>query len=65
MSALYDAATDSDGAPTQGVRDVYADQKRELDGYESMVKRVFESDLTPLNGLAKKLDLPTVVVTGR
>ena len=65
MSALYDAATDSDGAPTQGVRDVYADQKRELDGYESMVKRVFESDLTPLNALAKKLDLPTVVVAGR
>jgi hypothetical protein len=65
MSALYDAATDSDGAPTQGVRDVYADQRRELDGYESTVKRVFESDLTPLNALAKKLELPTVVVTGR
>jgi photosystem II stability/assembly factor-like uncharacterized protein len=63
MSSLFDTVTDSDGPVTQGVRETYAEQKKELDGYEAEIKRLFESDLNALNGSAKKLEFPIVVVT--
>ena len=65
MSSLYETASDSDGAPTQGVRDVFADQKKELDTYEAELKHLFETDLAALNATAKKLEFPIVVVTSK
>src|SRR5262249_35953824 len=61
MSSLYDTATDSDGAPTQGVREVFAEQRKELDGYEAELKRLLGTELGSLNDLAKRLDLPIVI----
>jgi photosystem II stability/assembly factor-like uncharacterized protein len=61
MSSLYDATTDSDGEVTQGVRDVFAEQKKELEGYEAELKKLLESDLVSLNAMAKRLELPTIL----
>jgi photosystem II stability/assembly factor-like uncharacterized protein len=62
LSFLYDAITDSDGPPTQGMREVYADEKKELDGYDAEFKRLIASDLAQLNDGAKRLDFPIVIV---
>jgi hypothetical protein len=61
MSGVFDAVKDPDGLPTQGVREVFAEQKRELDQYESELKRLIETDLASLNALAKRLDLPHII----
>ena len=60
----YMTVADGAGAPTQGVKEVYADQKAELGRYEAEFKRLVDGDLTSLNLAAKKLDLPHVVVPG-
>ncbi len=62
LSFLYDSVSDSDGPPSQGAREVYAEQKRELDGYEVEFKQLTGTGLARLNELAKKLDLPIVIV---
>ncbi len=61
ISYLHDVASDSDGPPTQGVREVYAEQKRELDGYEATMKKLL-GDLETLNAAAKKLDFPHIML---
>ena len=60
IAALHDFVADADGPPTQGAREVYADQKKELDGYDATMKKLL-SELAGLNGAAKKLDLPHVI----
>lgn len=62
MSSLLDTLTDSDGPPTQGMREVYADQKRELDVHEAEFKSLIGADLERLNTMAKQLDFPIVIV---
>jgi photosystem II stability/assembly factor-like uncharacterized protein len=62
LSSLYDAATDSDGVPTESVRALFADEKKELDGDDTELKRLVDTDLASLNVLAKKLDLPVTLV---
>jgi hypothetical protein len=39
------------------VRDVYAEQQKELSGYEGRFKTLIESDLAELNTLAASLGL--------
>lgn len=63
ISFLYDSLTESDGPPTQGMREVFADQKKELDGYDGEFKRLIASDLARLNDAAQRLDFPIVIVT--
>ncbi len=62
IAFLHDVTADGDGAPTQGIREVYAEQKKELDGYEAEMKKLL-GDLAALNASAKKLDLPHVIIT--
>ena len=62
LSYVYDSLTDSDGPPSQGAKEVYADQKHELDGYEAQFRQLTSTDLPRLNDLAKRLDLPIVIV---
>ena len=50
-------AASGDGAPTQGVRAVYADQRRELDGYEAELRAILAADVAALNRRARELDL--------
>ena len=61
MSFLWSTISEADGVPTQGMRELYADQKKELDGYDSEMKQLLATDLAPLNTTAKKLDLPIVI----
>ena len=65
LSSVYDAIVGSDGASTQGARDVFGDQKKELDKHDTALKGMRDDDLASLNALAKKLDLPIVIVPGR
>lgn len=63
IAYLHDVASDGDGATPQGVRDVYADQKRELDGYDAEMKKLVD-EMATMNAAAKKLDLPHILVPG-
>jgi hypothetical protein len=62
MISLYDAINDSDGPPTQGFREEYGAESEELKGYEKEFKAFQAGDLSRLNELAKKLDVPGVIV---
>jgi photosystem II stability/assembly factor-like uncharacterized protein len=62
LAWLYEQANDGAGAPPQGVREVFAAQKDELNRHEAEFKRLMDADLTSLNLEAKRLDLPVVLV---
>jgi photosystem II stability/assembly factor-like uncharacterized protein len=64
MSTLFEWIKDADGAPTQGWRDEYADQTKELQKYVDEFKVLVTGDLAKLNEAAKKLEVPTVLVPG-
>jgi photosystem II stability/assembly factor-like uncharacterized protein len=62
MSAVFNFVLEGDGLPTQGVKELFADQKAELDRQETEANRVLSSELSSLNEAAKKIDVPTVFV---
>ena len=64
LSPLIDFVTDGDGAPTQGAREVFADQKRELEQWEGRVKQFLASDVATLNAQAAQLGVAFIVVEG-
>jgi photosystem II stability/assembly factor-like uncharacterized protein len=55
MAPLYSSAHDGDGRTTQGMRDVYAVLKGELDTLEAEWKALLETDLPALNAKAREL----------
>jgi photosystem II stability/assembly factor-like uncharacterized protein len=57
---LFELCKDSDGAPTPGVRQVYADQVRILQDVAAEYRGLIASDLARLNEEARKRDVPTV-----
>jgi photosystem II stability/assembly factor-like uncharacterized protein len=57
ISPLLTWIVNGDGAPTQGMRDVYAEQQKELRGYDARYKMIVESDLAEVNRLAASLGL--------
>jgi photosystem II stability/assembly factor-like uncharacterized protein len=59
---LYQMSKDSDGAPTQGMKEVYADQNQALQDAEAEYKGLLTHDLAALNDQAKKVDAPVVIV---
>jgi photosystem II stability/assembly factor-like uncharacterized protein len=59
---LYMSAMEGDGAPTQGMREVYSDLAAELGKLLEEFKGLVDGDLRRLNDEAKKLDVPTVFV---
>jgi len=61
---LYEQIVDSDGAPAQGIKDVYAEQVGLLEKLELEFKGLLTGDLANLNDKAKKLDVPGVIVPG-
>lgn len=65
LAPLFDWATTGDGAPTAGMRQVYADQKRELDTHEARLQQLLGTDLAALNDTAVKLNLPAIYVPER
>jgi hypothetical protein len=62
MSPLLDWVSDGDGAPTQGMREVYAEQRAELDALAADVRALVAGDVAALNEEARKLSLGFVVV---
>jgi photosystem II stability/assembly factor-like uncharacterized protein len=62
LAPLYSWASEGDGAPTQGMRDVYAEERRELDALLGEWQALVGSDVVELNKLAREVDF---VVLGR
>jgi photosystem II stability/assembly factor-like uncharacterized protein len=62
LAQLFDFIKDGDGAPTQGLRDEYAEQNKALRKYMDEFQNLVKGDLAKLNEAAKKLDAPTVIV---
>jgi photosystem II stability/assembly factor-like uncharacterized protein len=62
ITPLYMWAASGDGAPTQGSREVYADQKRELDALEKELRAVLAQDVAALNRQARELELSDIAV---
>ena len=65
LAPLYDIVKDSDGPVTQGMREVYADNAKELARLEGRWLQLVAKDLTQLNEDARKLGQPTIVAPGR
>jgi len=57
---LYTWVVEADGPPTQGTREVFAAQKRELDTLESEFHGLVAKDLAGLNRTARDLNLADV-----
>jgi photosystem II stability/assembly factor-like uncharacterized protein len=64
LSPLFEYAKGSDGAPTQGMREVYAELKRALEQYAAELQALLSGDLARLNETAKSLDIPNIIVSG-
>src|SRR5262249_38068094 len=63
LSPLFDYAKEGDGPPTQGMRDVYAEYTRDLNVCAKEFGALLTGELTELNQMAKKLEIPTVFVS--
>ena len=61
---LYTAVVEADGAPTQGMREVYGGLRKELDGLDAEFRGVVTTDLAALNRMARDLNLGDVSVPG-
>ncbi|HKZ33570.1 MAG TPA: glycosyl hydrolase [Vicinamibacteria bacterium] len=55
LGPLYSWASEGDGRPTQGMREMYAELRRELDGLVAEWGRVVAADLPALNQKAREL----------
>jgi photosystem II stability/assembly factor-like uncharacterized protein len=62
MSPLLDWASSGDGAPTQGVQEVFAAQLEELKGYETELDGLIGKDLAALNQTAGQVGVPGIYV---
>jgi hypothetical protein len=59
---LYEFARDGDGAPTQGMREVHEELRREWAELAARWQSFLSSDLAKLNQTAKELDVASVIV---
>jgi photosystem II stability/assembly factor-like uncharacterized protein len=62
LGFLFECLSEGDGAPPQGVRDVHAEQARELQQYAAELSTLLSGDLAKLNDQVKQLEIPNVVV---
>jgi photosystem II stability/assembly factor-like uncharacterized protein len=62
LAPLYSASHEADGPPTQGMREVHAILKKELDSLASEWRTVLEKDLPALNAQARDLGAEFVVI---
>jgi photosystem II stability/assembly factor-like uncharacterized protein len=65
LAPLYTWAVEGDGAPTQGMREVFADQSKELDGDLGDLRRLLDESLGAINTLARRLGIDYVIVPSR
>jgi hypothetical protein len=62
ITPLYMWAVSGDGAPTQGSREVYAEQRRELDALDAELRALVAGDVAALNRRARELELGDIGV---
>ena len=62
LSPLLMFVNEGDGAPTQGLKEVFAAQQKELGELEGELKVLLDKDLSTIQLAAKRLDLPLVIV---
>ena len=62
LSPLFEFAKTGDGPPTQGMKNVFAAIKKDLDGQDSEWQALINGDLARLNEQAAALDLPKIYV---
>jgi photosystem II stability/assembly factor-like uncharacterized protein len=62
LVSLLEVLREADGAPGQGVREVYAEHARELRQLEGEFRALVTGELARLNEAARKLDVPAVLV---
>lgn len=60
LTPLFTWAVGADGAPTQGMRDVFRGQKQELDSLDREFHGLMANDLAALNRTARELNLADV-----
>jgi photosystem II stability/assembly factor-like uncharacterized protein len=65
LSALIDFASDGDGPPTQGMRELADDLEKELSEYAEEFQKVKTEDVGKLNELAQKLKVPMIWIPAR
>jgi hypothetical protein len=59
---VLSALMGSDGSPTQGVREMYAEHERELTKLDAELNELIASDVAQLNEMADKLGIRNVIV---
>ncbi|HEV3258441.1 MAG TPA: hypothetical protein VG013_16310 [Gemmataceae bacterium] len=62
LAFLYESARDSDGPPTQGMREVYDEERRELQELGRELSGLLTGDLAKLAETARRLGIPAVIV---
>jgi photosystem II stability/assembly factor-like uncharacterized protein len=62
LTFLFELVKDADGMPSQGLREVFAQQEGLLKKYEAEWQTLLKADVGKLNALAKKLELPGIVL---
>ena len=62
LSPLLMFVNEGDGAPTQGMKDVFAGQQEELAGYTAELKALLDRDLATIQAAARRLEVPWVTV---
>ncbi len=55
LAPLYSWASEGDGRPTQGMREIYAEERRELDALIAEWKAIVDGDVADLNRKAREL----------
>jgi photosystem II stability/assembly factor-like uncharacterized protein len=62
LNLLYSTVAGSDGPPTQGMREVYQEDSRELDQVETQFDELVSGTLVKMKEMAHEIDLPYVIV---
>jgi hypothetical protein len=62
---LYEQVRDADGIPGQGFREVHAGESAKLERATASWQAIVKDDVARYNILARKLDLPVLIVSGR
>jgi photosystem II stability/assembly factor-like uncharacterized protein len=65
LSPLYEAVIETDGAPTQGMRETFAAQQAELAAHLGELNGLLTTDLAKLNQMAREKELAGVIVPAR
>ncbi|MEA2561302.1 MAG: hypothetical protein QOH06_2806 [Acidobacteriota bacterium] len=64
LSPLFDFVKAGDGPPTQGMKNVFALAKKDLDALDAEWKALIATDLAALEEQAEALDMPEIYVPG-